>query len=101
MEDVFDQKGGWRLSPARWRFDPTKLLEQKAFYKTLKQCLSQLTGRLANAFMLREMEGLSTDEICKVLNISSTNMWVMLHRARMSMRRCLEINWFNIESSED
>ena len=45
--------------------------------------------------MLREMEDLETDEICKTLSISPNNLWVMLHRARMGLRECLEINWFD------
>jgi RNA polymerase sigma-70 factor (ECF subfamily) len=49
---------------------------------------------MATTFTLREMEDPSTEEICKVLNISATNLWVVLHRARAHLRRCLEMNWF-------
>ena len=94
MDELFDEKGDWKIKPAKWAYSPTELYEQKEFWKTLTQCLSQLTSRLSRAFTLREMDGLSTEEICKFLNVTATNLWVMLYRARMYMRRCLEINWF-------
>ncbi|MBW1962367.1 MAG: RNA polymerase subunit sigma, partial [Deltaproteobacteria bacterium] len=52
-----------------------------------------LPERIAQAFTLREINGLSTEEICKLLNITATNCWVILYRARMSLRRCLELQW--------
>ena len=67
---------------------------------TLYRCLAHLPERLAKAFMLREMEGLSTEELCKSLEITATNSWVMLYRARAYLRRCLEINWFEKPAPE-
>ena len=49
---------------------------------------------MAKAFVMRELEGLSSEQVCKHLEISQTNLWVRLHRARLQLRRCLEINWF-------
>ena len=66
----------------------------------VSHCLSELSGRLRSAFILREIDGLSTDEIRKVLDVSATNFWVMLYRVRTHMRRCLEINWFKSKSTE-
>ena len=94
MDEHFDEKGKWKAGPAKWKTNPTELLEQKDFLRVLSHCLSGLSGNLAKVFRLREMDGLSTDEICKVLNITATNCWVILHRARMGMRKCLEVNWF-------
>lgn len=91
----FDARGNWRLKPARWKANPLKLYQQKLFFKVLNQCLSHLPARLAKVFVLREMEGLDTKEICKVLKISPTNCWVMLHRARNGLRKCLEVDWFD------
>jgi len=96
MDELFDEKGEWQAGPAKWTINPTELLEQKEFWKILSRCLSELSTMKARAFVLREMDGLSTEEICKVLNISPTNCWVLLHRARMSLRQCLEINWFHV-----
>ncbi len=101
LDDFFDENGRWKEGPAKWNITPTSLLERKEFWKVLYKCLSELSNSLARVFMLREMDGLSTEEICKVLNISATNCWVMLSRARMYLRRCLEINWFGVRTSED
>jgi len=59
------------------------------------RCLSGLPQRTADAFVHREIDGLSTDEICKLLGITENNFWVILYRARMLLRRCLELAGFN------
>ena len=56
-------------------------------------CLEQLPPRTARAFLMREHMGLETEEICKELGITATNCWVMLYRARMALRLCLEQTW--------
>lgn len=62
--------------------------------------MGKLPERIAAVFTLREMDELETEEICRMLSISPNNLWVMLHRARMGLRECLEINWF-AENSGD
>jgi len=93
----FDNRGEWQLQPSKWAVNPGKIYEQKEFLDLLYRCLAELPQRLAEAFMLREIDGLSTAEVCKVLDITSTNSWVMLYRARMSLRRCLENKWLGEE----
>jgi len=93
----FDDKGGWQIRPFKWAINPDKIYEQKEFIDVLYRCLAELPERLAEAFMLREMDGLSTEEVCKVLDITATNSWVMLYRARMSLRGCLENKWLSAE----
>jgi RNA polymerase sigma-70 factor (ECF subfamily) len=95
VDTSFNDEGDWRVRPSKWAVDPMKLYEQKEFMDVLYQCLGELPERQAEAFMMREIDGFSTEEICKVLNISATNSWVMLYRARMWLRRCLENNWLN------
>ncbi len=95
-EGVFDASGHWVAGPADWGGNPADLLRQKEFLDQLAECLSDLSPNHANAFTLREIEGLATGEICKVLNVTETNLWVILHRARMLLRRCLETRWFAI-----
>jgi RNA polymerase sigma-70 factor (ECF subfamily) len=56
--------------------------------------MEKLPKTTATAFAMRELDDLGTPEICKELGISSTNLWVMLHRARLQLRECLERNWF-------
>jgi RNA polymerase sigma-70 factor (ECF subfamily) len=90
----FDATGNWTSGPADWGANPADFFRQKEFLDQLTQCLSELSPNHANAFTLREIEGLGTGEICKVLHVTETNLWVILHRARMLLRRCLEIRWF-------
>ena len=97
-DSSFNDVGQWRIRPSKWAVDPLKLYEQKEFMDVLYHCLGELPKRQADAFMMREIDGLSTEEICKVLNISATNSWVMLYRARMWLRRCLENNWLKTAS---
>ena len=97
VDSSFNDEGDWRIRPSKWAIDPMKLYEQKEFMDILYQCLGGLPERQAEAFMMREIDGLSTEEICKLLNISATNSWVMLYRARMWLRRCLEKSWLSTE----
>lgn len=97
-EEQFDEGRHWNIrdgfGPLEWGGDAQALLERKNFVAVLDRCLSALPMRTAQAFMLREMEDLSAEEICKVLDITTTNLWVMLHRARLRLRRCIEVHWF-------
>lgn len=98
-EDLFRQTGEWvdhwkpESAPKEWANDPSRLLEQKEFWEIFKRCLAELPPRLAQAFTLREIDGISSEEICEILNISANNLWVMLHRARALLRRSMEVNW--------
>ena len=100
-------RGHWRtgeglaLAPSDWGANPSWALEQKEFWKVFNGCLSQLPSRLARAFALREVDGLDSKEVCKVLDITSTNLWVMLHRCRMQLRRCIETRWMTPSEEGD
>lgn len=94
-DEDFDETGRWRVKPASWTTDSSALYQQKEFWEILEACLSDLPERLASAFSLKELEEMETKELCKVLHISPTNLWVMLHRARHRLRGCLEANWFD------
>ena len=96
-EEFFDQDGAWKLKPNEWASDPAVNFERKEFWEAFKRCLTALPSRLHDAFSLREMEGMDSSEVCKVLDISATNLWVILHRARLSLRSCLETDWFDIK----
>jgi len=61
----------------------------------LQMCVDKLPKNIGRIFMMREWLELETDEICKELGISASNCWVMLYRARMRLKECLELNWFN------
>lgn len=81
-------------APSEWHASAEALVENKEFWAMLSDGLAELPQRTAAAFVLREFDGLSTEEICDALEISKENLWVMLHRARLSLRRFLQVNWF-------
>ena len=93
-EDIFDAKGGWKEIPAHWPQMPQKNFEEKEFLAVLRNCMDHLPVKQGHAFLMREMDDLDNEEICKVLEISSTNYWVLMHRARLKIRKCLENSWF-------
>ncbi|MBL8013474.1 MAG: sigma-70 family RNA polymerase sigma factor [Candidatus Omnitrophica bacterium] len=96
IDGFFDsQNGHLAQEPKAWTFNPEVLTENKEFWRTYEDCLKHLPSRTAQAFNLKEMENLDTQEICKVLAMTPTNLWVALHRARLSLRECLEKKWFN------
>ena len=61
----------------------------------MQLCVDKLPPNTARVFMMREMMELTSEEICKELTITANNLWVILYRARMSLRECLEMNWFS------
>lgn len=92
MDDFFVANGHWSDKPQSWG-DPSQLLQQDQFLQILQECLDRLPKNLARIFLLREVEETDNEEICKDLQISASNAWVMLYRARMGLRKCLEMNW--------
>lgn len=98
--ELFRDEGPWvehwrpDKAPVDWKADPARLCEQTEFWEVFRGCLAPLPERVASAFMLRELDGLESAEICEVFQITANNLWVMLHRARAHLRRCLELNWF-------
>ena len=88
-------EGHWAVgyTPSEWCETPESLAEQGEFFRVLDDCLSPLPARVSGAFVLREVDGLGTEEICRTFGVSANNLWVMLHRARLHLRRCLELNW--------
>lgn len=95
VDALFETDGHWRaeVSPARWA-DPEASLEQQQFWRVFEACLDHLPAKTARVFMMREVLGLETDEICKETGISTSNCWVVLHRARLALRACLQQGWF-------
>lgn len=91
--------GGWihDQGPQDWP-DPGASLDREAFWKVYRDCAGKLPRNINSVFTMREVDGLESREICSLLNISENNLWVMLHRARMALRRCLETNWFGADA---
>lgn len=99
-EESFQAEGEWQghwkngAGPLDWGSDPYRELEKSEFWEVFQTCLAELPPRLAKVFTLREIEAYSSNEVCEILNISESNLWVMLHRARTQLRKSLEQRWF-------
>jgi RNA polymerase sigma-70 factor (ECF subfamily) len=93
FDTLFDHTGHWHDAPRDWN-EPDTQLQRKQFFEILDLCVEKLPPKIARIFMMREWLELETEEICKELQITPTNAWVMLYRARMRLRECLQLNWF-------
>lgn len=95
LPPLFDGKGAWRDEerPQNWG-NPEASFDQQQFWHVFEACLDGLPERHARIFMMREFIELNADEICVTLDISVSNLHVMLHRARLRLRECLENRWY-------
>jgi RNA polymerase sigma-70 factor (ECF subfamily) len=94
--DAFDANGMWIDPPADWG-DPDAALESSQFWRVYQECCKRMSKRDALVFSMREVMGLSSEEICKKIEITTTNLHVILFRARLSLRSCMSENWFGTE----
>jgi len=96
----FDANGRWRdgQGPAEWELQPDHQFRQSEFFAILRACLKLVPALASSVFSLREIDGMPSRQICEQLNITQSNLWVLLHRARKSLRACLERNWFDINT---
>ncbi len=94
VDRQFQLNGRWNDTsrPEKWG-DPDTLLDNQHFWKTFDACMVALPDKIARVFSMRELMGLSTDEICEILEIKENNCWVILHRARLRLRQCIEEGW--------
>ena len=93
FDKMFDDTGHWQPRLSAWS-NPDGALEQKQFFEVFERCMDKLPPAAGRVFFKREVMGIDTDEICKEESITSSNCWVMLHRARLALRECLDRNWF-------
>jgi RNA polymerase sigma-70 factor (ECF subfamily) len=93
FEGLFKENGAWQTPPASWG-DPEQALNRRQFFDVMDFCLERLPPKTARVFMMREVLELESHEICKELSITANNLWVILYRARMSLRECLDLHWF-------
>ncbi|PPD33182.1 MAG: RNA polymerase subunit sigma [Methylomonas sp.] len=93
-DDFFISNGHWNGGPSTWN-DPEAALKQLEFWAIYEICQNNLPPKMARVFMLRELVGLDAEEVCRETGLSDANYWVTMHRARLRLRECLEIRWFN------
>lgn len=96
-DHYFGPAGHWKAEAAPHAWEPQvqeQALEQEEFQQVLLRCQQQLPPQHAAVFALRFVEERETDDICKELGLTPSNFWVIVHRAKLRLRRCLEMNWF-------
>jgi RNA polymerase sigma-70 factor (ECF subfamily) len=93
LDALFAADGHWAEPPPAWQ-QPERSLEQAQFFDTLQGCVDRMPAKLGRIFMMREWLDREVDDICSELGITSNNCGVMLYRARMQLRECLDIHWF-------
>ena len=95
---VFQADGHFAARPSDWG-NPEQDLHSRQFFEVLEACADKLPPAMARVFLMREWLELPTEDICKELKLTSTNLYVQLHRARLRLRECLELNWFGRPST--
>lgn len=93
-EGMFDSRGNWRDKPTIWGSDPLELSEAEAFMSEFNGCLEDLSPDQRAAFVLREIDDVEVKQVSRILGVTANHLYVLLHRARLGVRRCLEIHWF-------
>jgi len=92
LEALFDETGTWSAKPRDWE-QPGHELRQSDFDQVLEACLSKVPELPARVFMLREMFEMDAEEVCTAASVTRNHLNVLLYRARMALRRCLDLNW--------
>ncbi|HUR90411.1 MAG TPA: sigma-70 family RNA polymerase sigma factor [Ramlibacter sp.] len=90
---MFKADGHFANQPSEWG-NPERELDSRQFFMVLEACTDKLPAAMGRVFLMREWLELPSDEICKELQLTPTNLYVQLHRARLRLRECLELNWF-------
>jgi len=100
QDKQFNEWGHWLMNdvvpPRKWKDEQIENLDRKEFWVYFKKCADELPERIRNVFIMRELDGADSSDICEVLGISSQNYWTIMHRARSALRHCLERTWFAV-----
>lgn len=94
LDALFNERGHWQpaLRPVAWQ-DPEESMQSRQFWAVFETCLDHLPPATGRVFMMREFLGFESDEICSQLGITTSNCHVILHRARLKLRTCLDSGW--------
>jgi len=90
----FKENGSWSETPSAWKDNPEDLCQSEQFHAVLDACVSKLPEKQQIVFRMREITGDDSETVCKSCDITSTHLHVLLHRARLALKKCLEWNWF-------
>ncbi len=98
QNDFFDERGNWAADQRRelscWE-EPAGKEEEEAFQKVLRQCMGNLPALWKSALQLKYLEQEKGEAIIKELDISASNYWQIIHRAKLQLRKCLNEKWFH------
>ena len=90
----FSEDGSWQHKPSAWRGNPEAHCDEQKFHQTLQKCLQHLPDKQRSVFEMRELLGDDNEQICKAYDITPTHLHVLIHRARLSLQKCLQQHWF-------
>jgi len=90
---LFKASGIPTMSPEPWQFDPQQAFDREEFWPVFESCLAKLKEPMRRVFVLKMVEDMESEEVCKVLGITPNHLWVLNHRARGLLKKCLEANW--------
>lgn len=95
--DDGENEGSWleERVPQNWDNKTDKDIENQELKTQLDTCIDNLPEKYALVFRMKTIQEFETEEICKELDITASNLWVIIHRARTQLRKCMEVNWFN------
>ena len=96
---MFDALGNWKNGAIKWSPAPDQRAESEELQAVVQDCLSTLPKGQADVFVLSVMEEMDSDEICNELNITPSNFWVRMHRARLGLAKCVGVKWFDEDGS--
>ncbi len=91
-----EREGEWieERAPTDWGGEVEKKIENEELKVVLEKCIDYLPEKYAMVFRMKTIQQFETEDICKELEITSSNLWVIIHRARTQLRKCMEDNWF-------
>ncbi len=98
FSSMFDTNDRWKMNekPLSWHADEKHLLDDKDFNLVLTLCMDKLPEHWRSAVYLKFIEQKKGEVICQELNVAPTNFWQILHRAKLQLRKCLDMNWFKL-----
>ncbi|MGB8193760.1 MAG: sigma-70 family RNA polymerase sigma factor [Chitinophagaceae bacterium] len=91
----FDKEDHWakHAYPKEWSVNFDNRTEVKEFQQQFKNCSSKLKEIQSIVFVRKYVDGFESEDICRELGITSANYWVLIHRAKVQLRACLEKHW--------
>lgn len=95
----FDEQGSWRAGSLPV-VPPDNALQTQELWHLVRHCLRQLAPQQADVFVLCVIEEMTVEQVCQELDISPSNLWVRLHRARLKLAKCVAAKWFHHEQED-